>query len=157
MQEEFFLYRLQFLFELSQLFIFFLVASENIFFASSNDFLFLGGIGMENWSWSSRKILFWMMIMMLTGKNYHPLEQFLEWTFLEDVGRFERFPPNITCFYTFGLIPGPQNWYSGGRYIRHNRMIQKTKNPTIPTHITKWKLVHPPVSFSSPSEVLHKE
>ena len=50
-----------------------------IFFASSsNDFLFLGGIGMENWSWSSRKILFWMMIMMLTGKNYHPLEQFLE-------------------------------------------------------------------------------
>ena len=50
-----------------------------IFFASSsNDFLFLGGIGMENWSWSSRKILFWMMIMMLTGKNYHPSEQFLE-------------------------------------------------------------------------------
>ena len=98
MQEEFFLYRLQFLFELSQLFIFFFWLRLRIFFASSsNDFLFLGGIGMENWSWSSRKILFWMMIMMLTGKNYHPLEQFLEWTFLEDVGRFERFPPNITC------------------------------------------------------------
>ena len=30
---------------------------------------------------------------------------------------------------------------SGGRYIRHNSTIQKTKKPTMPMHITKWKLV----------------